>query len=201
MILKKDARDSGRATHPIACNKGKEPIVPNDVDTPAGDELSSGSSPSLSLSLAKNARDNTKAKLRKRPSHHLAFNDAISGTSYRARREASRGQNHPDRVPRNAYVLPAGIVPLIPLVHPAFSIGPTFYMLPIALIRGPDDMLSSPLRQHILDYEPPRGSVIPTFATFDGYVDPFNHMLHYNQAMILNAGNDCLLCKVFPGSD
>ena len=36
-----------------------------------------------------------------------------------------------------------------------------------------------------------------TFAMFDGSSDPYDHMLHYNQAMTLNAGNDHLLCKVF----
>ena len=61
-------------------------------------------------------------------------------------------------------------------------------------------MLSSPLGQHILDYEPPRGFVIPPFAMYDGSSDPYDHMLHFNQAMILNAGNDRLLCKVFPAS-
>ena len=59
-------------------------------------------------------------------------------------------------------------------------------------------MLSSPLRQHILDYEPSRGFAIPAFTTFDGSTDPYDHMLHYNQAMTLNAGKDRLLCKVFP---
>ena len=61
-------------------------------------------------------------------------------------------------------------------------------------------MLSSPLRQHILDYEPPRGFFILSFAMFDGSFDPYDHMLHFNQAMILNAENDRLLCKVFPAS-
>ena len=61
-------------------------------------------------------------------------------------------------------------------------------------------MLSSPLGQHILDYEPPRGFVIPPFAMYDGSSDPYNYMLHFNQAMILNAGDDRLLCKVFPAS-
>ena len=61
-------------------------------------------------------------------------------------------------------------------------------------------MLSSPLWQHILDYEPPRGFVIPTFTKFNGLADPYDHILHYNQAMMLNAGNDRLLCKVFLGS-
>ena len=68
------------------------------------------------------------------------------------------------------------------------------------LVHGPYDMLSSPLGQHILDYEPPRGFVIPPFAMYDGSSDPYDHMLHFNQAMILNAGDDRLLCKVFPTS-
>ena len=38
---------------------------------------------------------------------------------------------------------------------------------------------------------------MPTFAMFDGSSDPYDHMLHYNQAMILNVENDHLLCKVF----
>ena len=75
-------------------------------------------------------------------------------------------------------------------VHSAFGTGLTFYMSPVALIRGLDDMLSFPLGQHILDYERPWGFIIPYFAMFDGSTDPYDHMLHYNQAMIINAGND-----------
>ena len=41
---------------------------------------------------------------------------------------------------------------------------------------------------------------MPTFAMFDGSSDPYDHMLHYNQAMTLNAGNDHLLCIVFPAN-
>ena len=186
--------------HPIARNGGKEPVVPDDIDTPTDDELSSGSSPSLSLSLAKNARESTKAKLHKKPLHHLTFNDAISGASRRAKREAGRRQNQPVQAPRNVLVLPAGTMPPIPFVHPTFDIGLIFYMPLVALIQRPDDMLSLPLGQHILDYEPPREFVILTFTMFDGFTDPYDHMLHYNQAMILNAGNDQLLCKVFPAS-
>ena len=95
-------------------------------------------------------------------------------------------------------VLPTGAMSSMPFVHPAFGTGPTFYM-PLAVpIRGPDDMLYTPLGQHILDYEPPREFFIPAFAMFDCSTDPYDHVLHYNQAMILNAGNDYLLCKVFP---
>ena len=81
-------------------------------------------------------------------------------------------------------------MPLMLPLHPAFDAGPTFYMQPVVLIRGPEDMLFSLLRQHILNYEPPRGFVMPAFTMFDGSTDPYDHMLHYNQAMTLNTGND-----------
>ena len=61
--LGRNAKYSGRVAHPITSNKGKELIVPSDVDIPEDDELSSGSSLSLGLSPAKDAR----TKLRKRP--------------------------------------------------------------------------------------------------------------------------------------
>ena len=35
---------------------------------------------------------------------------------------------------------------------------------------------------------------------YDGSSDPYDHMLHFNQAMILNVGDDRILCKVFPAS-
>ena len=67
-------------------------------------------------------------------------------------------------------------------------------------VQGPYDMLSSPLGQHILHYEPPHGFVIPSFAMYNGSSDSYDHMLHFNQAMILNFKDDRLLCKVFPAS-
>ena len=74
-------RDSGCATQPITRDKGKKPIVPDDVDTLVGDELSLGSSPSLSLLSAKNAWESTKTISRKRSSPHPAFSDAVSSAS------------------------------------------------------------------------------------------------------------------------
>ena len=61
-------------------------------------------------------------------------------------------------------------------------------------------MLSSPLGRHILDYESPRGFVIPAFTMFDSSTDPYDHMLYYNKAITLNTDNDLLLCKVFLAS-
>ena len=167
--------------------KGKGPVVPDDIDTPTDDELSSGSSPSLNLSLAKNTRESTRTRLRKRPSPHPAFSDAISGASRRARREAGRRQYGPGQAPGNPPVLPSSMLPPVLPAHPAFGTAPTFPVPSAALIRKPDDMLSSPLWQHILDYEPPRGFVILAFTTFDGLADPYDHMLHYNQAITLYA--------------
>ena len=79
--------------HPIAGNRGKEPIIPDNVDTPANDELSSSSSPSSSLSLVKNARESKKAKSYKKPLHLPTFSNVVSEASSRVRRKAGRRQN------------------------------------------------------------------------------------------------------------
>ena len=42
--LGKDVQDSSRITQLIACDKEKEPIAPDDVDPPADNEISLGSS-------------------------------------------------------------------------------------------------------------------------------------------------------------
>ena len=93
-----------------------------------------------------------------------------------------------------------GAAPPLPFWYPAFGDALVLYIPIPTAIQGPDDMLSSPLRQQILNYEPARGFAIPSFAMYDGSSDPYNHILHFNQAMILSAGNDSLLCKVFPAS-
>ena len=103
-------------------------------------------------------------------------------------------------MPENASALPMAVIPPMWPTYPAFGIGPALYIPHVVAIRSPDDMLSSPLGQHILNYEPPRGFVMPIFAMFDGSNDPYDHMLHYNQAMTLNTGNDRLLCKFFLAS-
>ena len=41
---------------------------------------------------------------------------------------------------------------------------------------------------------------MPTFAMFNGCNDPYDYMLHFNQAMTLNSGNNRLLCKAFQAS-
>ena len=89
----------------IARYKGKEPIVPDDVDTLADDELSSSGSASSSLSLTRMLGRAQKRSC-KRPSSHPAFSDAVSGASHRTRRGASRRQNQLDQALGNTSVLP-----------------------------------------------------------------------------------------------
>ena len=85
-------------------------------------------------------------------------------------------------------------------MYPPFGVATAPHMFFSSVLGGPQHILSFPLGQHILDYDPPRGFSIPSFAMYDGSFDPYDHMLHFNQAMILNAEDDRLLCKVFPAS-
>lgn len=50
---------------------------------------------------------------------------------------------------------------------------------PGSISRRLDDMLSTPFSSRIIDYEPPRGFIIPKFSTYDGSSDPFDHIMHY----------------------
>ena len=126
----KDLGDSGRVAQLIACNRGKEPISPDDVDTQADDELSSSSSLSLSLSLANNALESTKIRSHKRHSPYPTFNDGVSGACRGARKEAGRRHNRPDQAPKNLPILLLGtLLPMLP-VHPTFGAAPTFYIPP-----------------------------------------------------------------------
>ena len=149
----KDVRDGYRAEHLIARNKGKRPIISNDGDAPADDKLCSGRSLSMSPPPGRNAQGSTRAKSQKKHSHRPTLNDTISGASH-AKEQVHRRQNKQLQAPRNASVLPDGTMPPM---HPTFDAGPTFYTQSATLIWGPNDMLSSPLRQHILNYELPRG--------------------------------------------
>ena len=93
-----------------------------------------------------------------------------------------------------------GVALSLPFMYPTFGAAPAPHIPTSTTIRGPEDMLSSPPGQHILSYKLPRGFVTPSFAMYDGSSDPYDHILHFNQAMILNVGDDRLLCNVFPAS-
>ena len=77
----KDLHDSEHARHSIARDKGKEPIVPDDVDTLADDELYSSSSPNLPLTKSSRTRSC------ERHSYRPAFSNADNDTFRWVRRE------------------------------------------------------------------------------------------------------------------
>ena len=189
------SREPPRPFPPPRLGKGKEAATPYDIDLPADDELSSSSSPLLRRSSSPNA---AKPHSRKRPSRRPSR--SINTAIHRTQREPSRGPRPP--MPAQQYAPdPTGGLPRpLPSMYPPFGATPAPQMVFTPTVRGPQDMLSTPLGQHILDYDPPRGFSIPPFAMYDGSSDPYDHMLHYNQTMILNVGDDRLLCKVFPTS-
>ena len=180
---------------PTRINKGKELGLPNHSDPPSDDELSSGSSP---LPRHSPPQSNAEAESRKRPPRHS--NRAINGMRRRMRREASKDKPYSELAPEHMPTRFGGVAPhFLPTQYP-FGATPALHVVSYPPGRGPHDMLSSPLGQHILDYEPPHGFVVPSFAMYDCSSDLYDHMLHFNQAMILNVGKDRLLCKVFPAS-
>ena len=138
------------------------------------------------------------AESRKRPLRRSSR--SISGMPRWVRREFSRERRHSKRAPKNMPTWLGGATPSLPFGYPTFEAAPVLYILVPTIVRGLEDMLSSPLGQHILSYEPPCDFSIPPFAMYDNSSNPYDHMLRFNQAMILSAGNDRLLCKVFPAS-
>ena len=181
---------------PLArANKGKEPAPPDHSDHQVDDELSSDSSP---LPRRSPPLSNAEAESRKRPP--CQSSRAISEAWSQMRKEDNRDRPRSVQALEHIATRIGAMVP--PLLHAQYPFGafPAPQTIPYPLVQGPYDMLSSPLGQHILDYEPPRGFAILPFAMYDGSFDLYYHMLHFNQAMILNAGDDKLLCKVFPAS-
>ena len=189
------SREPLRPFPPSRPGKGKEVAAPNDIDLPTDDELSSGSSPLPRRSPSSNA---VEAQSRKRPPSRP--NRSINVARRQMRREPSRDQRPP--TPAHQYVADqaGGFPPPVPSMYPPFEAASSPQIIFSSAVWGPHDMLSTPLGQHILDYNPPRGFSIPPFAMYNSSSDPYDHILHFNQAMILNAGDDRLLCKVFPAS-
>ena len=169
------SREPPRPFPPSRPGKGKGIAAPNDIDLPADDELSSDSSPLPRHSPSTNAAE---AHSRKRPPRQP--NRSVSIARRRVRREPNRGQRPltpvPQYAPNRAKVFPHPG----PSIYPSYGAAPARQMIAPSAARGPLDMLSTPLGQHILDYDPPRGFSIPPFAMYDGSSDPYDHMLHYN---------------------
>ena len=131
-------------------NKGKEPILMGESDPPADDELSSGSSLLLARSPPQN---NAEAESKKRLLRRS--NRSVSGARRRVRREASRDRRHSELAPEYMPIQPGGMAPQFLPVHHPFGVASAPHLVSFPVIRGLEDMLSSPLGPHILSYEPP----------------------------------------------
>ena len=162
-----NARGSSHPTPLVKQNKGKKPIRSEDSDAAADDELSSGSSPFLDLTPPKN---NVKAESRKMTMR--CSSRSVSGMPRRVRREFSRERRQSERALENMLAWLGGAAPSLPFWYPTFGAAPVPYMPAPTTIRGVEDMLSSPLGQHILSYESPCGFSIPPFAMYDGSSNP-----------------------------
>ena len=137
--------------------------MPGNIDAAADDELSSGSS---SLPDLPPPKSNVEAESRKRPPR--SSSRSISGMHHRVRREFNREERQSEQAPENVPAWHRGVAPSLPFMYLAFRIAPASYMPTSTAVRGLEDMLSSPLGQHILSYEPSRGFVIPVLSSTKG---------------------------------
>ena len=128
-------------------DKGKGPALPDHSDHPAYDKHSSDSSP---LPHRSSPQNNEEAESRKRPP--CQSSRAVSVTHRRTRREASRDRPRSELAPEYISARFGGMAPQFSLEQYPFraplALRATFF----PLVRGPYDMLSSPLGQHIFDY-------------------------------------------------
>ena len=104
---------------PSRPNKGKEVVVPDDINLPADDELSFDSSPLPRNSPSPNA---AKAQSRKRPPHRSSR--PISVSLRWVWREASKDRRQSE--PAREYVLEqlVSVAPLVPSMYPPFRVAP-----------------------------------------------------------------------------
>ena len=136
----KQSREPTRLFPPSRLGKGKEVIAPDDIDLSADNELSSGSSPLPRRSPSLNA---TEAQSRKRaPRRSSRF---ISVARRRLRKEPSRDQRPP--MPAHQYVpdRAGGFPPPVPSMYPPFGAALAPQLIFSSAVRGPQDMLSTPL--------------------------------------------------------
>ena len=108
-------------------------------------------------------QNNAEAESRKRPPCHS--NRSVNGMCHRICREVSRDKRYSELAPNNMPPRHGGMDPPLPFIYPIIGAPPSSYLVSFTAVKGPEDMLSSPLGQHILSYEPPRDFAIPRFIT------------------------------------
>ncbi|XP_030930588.1 uncharacterized protein LOC115956308 [Quercus lobata] len=69
-----------------------------------------------------------------------------------------------------------------------------------ATSRALDQLSKSPFTRHIEGATLLRRFQQPTFAIYNGKIDPVEHVSQFNQRMAVHSKNEALMCKVFPSS-
>ena len=69
-----------------------------------------------------------------------------------------------------------------------------------AMSRALDQLSKSPFTHHIEGVILPRQFQQPTFAIYNGKIDPVEHVSQFNQRIVVHSKNEALMCKVFLSS-
>ena len=129
------AEQSWEPPHPLPhsrSGKGKEVAAPDNVDLPADDELSSGSSSLPRRSPSTNAAE---AHTRKRPPRRPSW--SISVARCWVRREPIRDQRPPTPAHRYVPDQAGGLPPPAPSMYPPFGAAPAPQTFVPSAVRGP----------------------------------------------------------------
>ena len=57
-----------------------------------------------------------------------------------------------------------------------------------------------PFTRNIKDASFPRRFHQPTFTLYTSRSDPMEHVIHFNQKMVVHSKDEVLMCKIFPSS-
>ena len=69
-----------------------------------------------------------------------------------------------------------------------------------AMSKALHQILKSPFTQKFDRANLPRRFIQPTFAMYNGRMNPMEHVSHFNQRMAMHSRNEALMCRVFPSS-
>ena len=69
-----------------------------------------------------------------------------------------------------------------------------------AMNEALSQVAKSPFMRNIEGASLPRRFHQPTFALYNGWTDPVEHVSHFSQKMVVHSRDKALMCKIFPSS-
>ena len=69
-----------------------------------------------------------------------------------------------------------------------------------AMNKALSQVAKSPFTRNIEGASLPRRFHQPTFALYNGWTDPVEHVSHFSQKMAVHSRDEALMCKIFPSS-